>query len=461
MSEKRSNFTGKIGFVLAAAGSAVGLGNIWRFPYLAAKYGGGIFLLVYIILSVTFGFALLCAEIAIGRKTGKSAIAAFGGLDKRFSFVGWIVSVIPMIILPYYSVIGGWVTKYIATYVSGGASKAADSSYFEGFIKSATEPIGWFMLFIGLTALIVLFGVVKGVEKVSKVMMPVLVVLTVFIAVYGLFMPGAIDGLKYYIIPDFEHFSYMTVVAAMGQLFYSMSIAMGIMITYGSYMKKDISIESSVKHIEIFDTGIAFLAGLMIIPAVFAFPSEAGAMTDLTKAGPTLMFITLPKVFNAMPGGEIIGAVFFIMVFFAALTSSISLMETVVSIIADKTKLGRRLICLIVFVGCMLLGLPSSLGFGVLDFISVGGQTILDLFDFVSNSMLMPIVAFLTCIIVGYVIKPKTICDEIKQSGKFKSEKLFTVIIKYVAPVFTVLILVFSILDFVCGKILQFEQFII
>ena len=461
MAEKRSNFTGKIGFVLAAAGSAVGLGNIWRFPYLAAKYGGGIFLLVYIILSVTFGFALLCAEISIGRKTGKSAIAAFGDLDKRFSFVGWIVSVIPMIILPYYSVIGGWVTKYIYSFVSSGVSKVADSGYFTDFITSPIEPIGWFLVFVGLTSLIVLFGVEKGVEKVSKVMMPVLVVLTIGIAVYGLFMPGAIEGLKYYLLPDLSHFNYMTVVAAMGQLFYSMSIAMGIMITYGSYMKKEISIDDSVKHIEVFDTGVAFLAGVMIIPAVFAFPSEAGAAADLTKAGPTLMIITLPKVFNSMPGGSIIGLIFFVMVFFAALTSSISLMETVVSIFVDKTKLQRKTVCLIVFLGCLVLGIPSSLGFGVLDFISIGGQTILDLFDFISNSLLMPIAAFLTCFIVGYIIKPKSISDEIKISSNFKNEKLFVVIIKYIAPVFTVLILLSSILDFVCGKILGISFFVI
>ncbi len=457
MAENRSSFTGKIGFVLAAAGSAVGLGNIWRFPYLAAKYGGGIFLLVYIILSVTFGFALLCAEIAIGRKTGQSPIGAFSQLNKKYTFVGWLASIIPMLILPYYSVIGGWVAKYIAVFVSGGVSDASQSGYFSNFIKSPIEPLGWFMLFIGLTALVVLFGVEKGIEKVSKVMMPVLVLMIVGIAVYGMFMPGAMDGVKYYVLPDFTKFNYMTVVAAMGQLFYSMSIAMGIMITYGSYMRKDISIESSVKHIEVFDTGIAFLAGLMIIPSVFAFGSES----DLANAGPTLMFITLPKVFDSMPGGGIVGAVFFIMVFFAALTSSISLMETVVSVIQDKTKIKRPVICLIVFIGALLLGAPSSLGFGVLDFISVGGQTILDLFDFVSNSLLMPIVAFLTSILVGYIIKPKAISDEIKLSGKFKNEKLFVIIIKYVAPIFTLLILLSSILDFVCGKILQIEQFII
>ncbi|MBP3599458.1 MAG: sodium-dependent transporter [Clostridia bacterium] len=444
MSKKRSSFTGKIGFVLAAAGSAVGLGNIWRFPYLAAKYGGGIFLLVYIALAVTFGFALMCAEIAIGRKTGLSAVKAFGALNKKYSFIGWLASLVPMIILPYYSVIGGWVAKYIAVFVSGGAKAAAGDEYFTDFISRPFEPIGWFLLFIGLTALIVLFGVEKGVEKVSKWMMPILVVLTIIIAVYGLFMPGAMDGLIYYIKPDFSKFSATTVLAAMGQLFYSMSLAMGIMITYGSYMKKDINLESSVRQIEIFDTGIAFLAGLMIIPAVFAF--SGGDEAALGK-GPSLMFITLPKVFESMTGGTFIGALFFIMVFFAALTSSISLMETVVSIVDDKLGWGRKKTCVIVFIGSVVLGLPSCLGFGVLSGFSIGGLTFLDMFDFISNSVLMPIVALLTCIFIGYVIKPKALTDEIELTGKFKGKKLFNVVIKYIAPIFIVLILISSVLD--------------
>ena len=444
MSEKRSNFTGKIGFVLAAAGSAVGLGNIWRFPYLAAKYGGGIFLLVYIALAVTFGFALMCAEIAIGRKTGVSAVKAFGVLNKKYNFIGWIASVIPMIILPYYSVIGGWVAKYIAVFLSGNVKNAASDDYFTGFISKTGEPIGWFLLFIGLTALIVLFGVEKGVEKVSKWMMPILVVLTIIIAVYGLFMPGAMDGLIYYIKPDFSKFSATTVLAAMGQLFYSMSLAMGIMITYGSYMKKEINLESSVRQIEIFDTGIAFLAGLMIIPAVFAF--SGGDEAALGK-GPSLMFITLPKVFESMTGGTVIGAMFFIMVFFAALTSSISLMETVVSIINDKFNWGRKKTCLVVLLGSVVLGLPSSLGFGALGNITIAGLTFLDMFDFISNSVLMPVVAFLTCIFIGYVIKPKAITDEIELTGKFKGKKLFNIVIKYIAPVCIVLILISSVLD--------------
>ncbi len=444
MKEQRSNFTGKLGFVLAAAGSAVGLGNIWRFPYLAAKYGGGIFLLVYLILSVTLGFVLLCAEIALGRKTGQSPINAFKSLDKRFSFVGWLAAIIPAVILPYYSVIGGWVAKYLAVFVSGGMQEAATDGFFESFIASPVEPIGCFLLFISLTALIVLFGVEKGVEKVSKVMMPILVLLTIFIAVYTMFMPGAMQGVIYYIKPDFSHFSATTVLAAMGQLFYSMSIAMGIMITYGSYMKKDISIEASVKQIELFDTGIAFLAGLMIVPAVFTF--SGGDAATLNK-GPGLMFVTLPKVFESMTGGAIIGAVFFFMVLLAALTSSISLMETVVSVLQDKMGWGRKTSCFAVLGLSLLLGVPSSLGFGLWGDFTIAGLTILDMFDFLSNSVLMPITAILTCVFVGYIIGTKVFTDEIELGGKFKRKKMFEVFIKYIAPICIFLILVSSVLD--------------
>lgn len=444
MSQQRSSFSGKLGFVLATAGSAVGLGNIWRFPYLAAKYGGGIFLLVYLVLAVTFGFTLMCAEIAIGRKTGVSAIGAYKKLDKRFSFMGILSSLVPIIILPYYSVIGGWIIKYLTVFVSGNIGQATNSEFFENFIAQPFEPVGWFLLYLALTALVVLFGVEKGIEKVSKIMMPILIVLTVFIAIYSLFMPGAIDGLIYYIKPDFSKFSGTTVLAAMGQLFYSMSLAMGIMITYGSYMKKDVHIESSVKQIELFDTGIAFFAGLMIIPSVFAF--SGGDESALGK-GPGLMFVTLPKVFDTMPAGGVIGAVFFILVLFAALTSSISLMETIVSIFMDKFKWNRKLTCIIVFVLCIVLGLPSCLGFGVLSDIKLLGLSFLDFFDFISNSVIMPVVALITCILVGYVIKPKAIIEEIELGGKFKRKTLFTIMIKYIAPVFIVGILIFSILE--------------
>lgn len=445
MGSDRSSFTGKIGFVLAAAGSAVGLGNIWRFPYLAAKYGGGIFLLVYIALSVTFGFTLMVAEIALGRKTQLSPIGAFRSLDKRFSFIGILASVVPAIILPYYSVIGGWVMKYLVGFTMGEAGNMAQDTYFDTYIGQAGEPIMWFSLFIGITAVIVLCGVEKGIEKVSKVMMPLLVVFMLFIVIYTLCtMDGAWDGVLYYITPDFSKFTAMTVVAAMGQLFYSMSLAMGIMITFGSYMKKDISIERSAKQIEFFDAGIAFLAGLMIIPAVFAF---SGGDESALGQGPGLMFITLPKIFNSMPGGNFIGAVFFLMVLLAALTSAISLMETVVSTVLDKWKISRKICCVIVLVACFLIGLPSSLGYSIWSDVTIIGMQFLDFFDFISNSIIMPIVALATCLFIAYFLKPKALIDEVALSGEFKQERLFSVMIRYIAPVCILLILISSVLN--------------
>ena len=443
--EKRGNFSNKIGFVLAAAGSAVGLGNIWRFPYLAAKYGGGTFLLVYLILAVTFGFSLMIAEIAIGRKTGLSAIGAFKALDKRFGAVGYLAAIIPIIIFPYYSVIGGWVIKYLVTFCSGGGMAAANDNYFGTFAAGTAEPLIYFFIFIAFTALVVWLGVEKGIEKVSKVMMPILVVLTIFIAIYALTIDGAKDGLIYYIKPRLSDFTFKTVIAAMGQLFYSMSLAMGIMITYGSYMKKENNLESSVRQIEIFDTAIAFLAGLTIIPAVFAF--SGGDKAALGK-GPSLMFVTLPKVFDSMPFGSVIGTVFFVLVLFAALTSAISLMETIVSIFSDKLGWSRHKATLIVFICAVAIGVLPCLGFGVLDFIHIGAMTILDIMDFVSNSILMPICALFTCILIGFVVKPKAVIDEATRNGeKFKSRNLFVVVIKWVSPICLVLILISSILD--------------
>ncbi len=441
--KKRSSFSGKVGFVLAAAGSAVGLGNIWRFPYLAAKYGGGTFLLIYLILAATFGFALMITEIALGRKTGLSAIGAYKSLDHRFGFLGILASVVPIIIFPYYSVIGGWVMKYLSVFFTGGMNAAAQDAYFSDFIAQPLQPLGWFFLFLAITAIVVLLGVEKGIEKVSRVLMPVLVVLTIAIAIYSLTLNGATEGLIYYLKPRLSDLSTTTILAAMGQLFFSMSLAMGIMITYGSYLKKEDNLESCVWQIEAFDTGIAFLAGLMIIPAVFSF---SGGDSSALSAGPGLMFITLPKVFASMHFGAVVGAVFFVLVFLAALTSSISLMETIVSEFRDKFEWSRRFTCFFVAALSLLLGIPSSLGYGPLEGVTFLGMAILDFMDFISNSILMPIVALITCLFVGFVIRPKAIADEVKVSnGKFKAEKMYTVIIKWVAPIFLVLILISSV----------------
>lgn len=445
LKKERSSFSGKIGFVLAAAGSAVGLGNLWRFPYLAAKYGGGIFLLIYLILAVTFGFSLMVAEIAIGRKTGLSCIGAYNKLSSKFSFLGWFAALVPVIIFPYYCVIGGWVTKYLAVYISGMGREAAGDGFFEGFISQTASPLLWLGIFMFATAIVVFFGVEKGIEKFSKVCMPILVVLALAISVYVVTRPGALEGVKYYILPDFSRLSVKTVLAALGQLFYSMSLAMGIMITYGSYMKKEVDLEKSVRQIELFDTGIAFIAGLIIVPAVFVF---SGGNEEALNKGPGLMFVTLPKVFNDMELGGVIGAVFFVLVLFAALTSSISLMETVVSFCQDRFHIGRKASCIAVLILSLLLAVPSSLGFGVWSNITfLGGMTFLDLFDFLTNSVMMPIVSLLTCILIGYVVGIRPIEEEVELSSKFRQKKLFEVMIKYIAPICIVAILISSVLD--------------
>lgn len=443
MSQKRDKFSSKLGFVFAAAGSAVGLGNLWRFPYLAAKYGGGIFILVYLILAVTLGFTLMITEIAIGRKTGLSAIGAFKKLDKRFSFVGNLGCVVPFIITPYYCVIGGWVIKYLTTFVTNQVSRATTDTYFTDFISAPAEPLIWFAVFALLTAVVVIIGVQKGIEKVSTILMPVLVVLILAISIFCMTRPGALEGVKYYLLPDFSNFSATTVLAAMGQLFYSMSLAMGIMITYGSYMKKEDNLRKSVRQIELFDTAIAFLAGLMIVPSVFAF---SGGSEEALGKGPSLMFITLPKVFDSMSFGTVIGAAFFILVLFAALTSSISLLETMVSILCDKFQWSRKKSTIICAAYTLVIGGIVSLGFGPLDFIKILGLGLLDFFDFISNSVLMPIVACLTCIAIGFFIKPKAIYDEIEENGHvFKEKKFYTVMLKWVAPICLILILLFAV----------------
>lgn len=442
--KKRDNFTGGFGFVLAAAGSAVGLGNIWRFPYLAAKYGGGMFLLVYLVFVVTFGFSLMIAENALGRKTGKSELEAFSVINKKFGFIGFLALLVPCIILPYYNVIGGWVIKYLVSFISGAHGAMAQDNYFTDMLQNPGLMILYQLLFNLATTLIIIRGVKKGIEKLSTILMPILVILAIVIAIYSITLPGALEGVKYFLIPDFSHFSIMSLVAAMGQMFFSMSLAMGIMIAYGSYLPKDANLEKSVAHIEIFDTAIAILAGLMIIPAVFAF---SGGNPDALSAGPKLMFVTLPKVFENMGMSTVIGTAFFLLVLFAALTSSVSVMEAIVSAICDKTGVNRTKVAVITGILSFLVGLLPVLGYSALSWVKIIGFDILDFMDFITNSLLMPIVALLTCIFVGWIAGVKIIDDEVELSGRFKRKKLFHVMIKYIAPILTAIILVSSILS--------------
>ena len=417
--KQRSSFSGKIGFVLSAAGSAVGLGNIWRFPYLAAKYGGGIFLLVYLILVLTFGYAMIVAETALGRMTRKSPVGAYAAFGRgwQFSGGGWVNAVIPILICPYYSVIGGWVCKYLAGYLSGGVQELAQDGYFTDFITNGVDVEFWFILFSLASLVIIYMGVQNGIERVSRFMMPVLVLLAVIIAIYSVTRPGALEGVKYFLIPNMANFSWMTVVSAMGQMFYSLSIAMGILVTFGSYMKKDVSIEQATAHVEFFDTGIAVLAGLMIIPAVFAF---SGGDPAMLKAGPSLMFITMPKIFASMGVGAPVGIIFFVLVLFAALTSALSLLESGVSTFEDELHW--------------------------LSAVTVIGMQFLDFFDFLTNSVMMPVAAMATCLLIVRVIGIDRMAEEVRENGApFRRKVIFDFMIKYLCPFFVAIILFSSV----------------
>lgn len=440
----RGKFSGRIGYVLAVAGSAVGLGNIWRFPYLAAKYGGGMFLLVYLILMLTFGYVMIMSETTLGRMTKKSPVGAFGtfGKKKSLKFGGWINAVIPMLIVPYYSVIGGWVLKYLFEYLRGNSETLAKDGYFTEFITSSGKVELWFLVFAVLVFAVILAGVKNGVERVSRVMMPMMIVLAVMVAVYSVTRPGAVEGIKYFLIPNLEHFSMMTVVAAMGQMFYSLSIAMGILYTYGSYIGKEVDIEKSTTQVEVFDTGVALLAGLMIIPSVFAF---SGGDMETLQAGPSLTFITLPKVFSSMGVGTVVGIVFFLMFLFAALTSAISLLETSVSTLEDELHWKRWKCCLLMAGVMLVIGTASSMGYGVWDSVRILGMQFLDFFDFLTNSVMMPIAALATCLLIVRVVGFEKMDKGIELSSAFKRKKLYHFFLKYLAPLCILVILISSI----------------
>ena len=443
--DARGKFSGRIGYVLAVAGSAVGLGNIWRFPYLAAKYGGGMFLLVYLILMLTFGYVMIMSETTLGRMTKKSPVGAFGtfGKKKSLKFGGWINAIIPVLIVPYYSVIGGWVIKYFVEYLKGNGAKLAEDGYFSNFISNGLSTEICFIVFCMFTLIIIYAGVRNGIERVSKFMMPILVVLSVIIAIYSVTRPGALAGVKYFLVPNPKNFSWMTVVTAMGQMFYSLSIAMGILVTFGSYMKKDTSIEDSTRNVEVFDTAIAIMAGLMIIPAVFAF---SGGDPDTLQAGPSLMFITIPKVFDSMGFGTFAGILFFLLVLFAAVTSSIALTDSAVSTVEDELKWSRKKSTVIVGFIMIILGTLSCLGYGPLSFVKIIGMQFLDFFDFLTNSVMMPIAALMTSLFVSKVVGVDRMEEEIRHGeSKFRRKKIFVVMIKYLCPIFAIIILVSSV----------------
>ena len=461
----RASWSGQLAFVIAAAASAIGLGNLWRFPYLAAQYGGGTFIFVYLCLVVTLGFTLMLSEIAIGRKTQQSQLTAYNELKGHgaLKLLGLVATIIPVLITPYYSVIGGWVLYYLKAYAlmafTGaspmGEAAAESGAFFSGFITAPFAPMGYAMIFILACASVILLGVKNGIEKSNMIMMPILFFMAVAISIYVICMPGSGDGLKYYFIPNVDafrvdgHFSIAllgkTILGAMGQMFYSLSLAMGIMVTYGSYMKKTDSIENCVRRIEIFDTFIAVVAGLMIIPVVYMFAVKTGTpVKEAMSAGPGLMFITLPKVFATFgAAGAWIGLAFFLLVTFAAATSAISLFEACVASVCDVIKIDRKASTFFTSALILFLAVFSAIGYGPWGDVKLFGMQFLDFFDFVTNSVLMPITAAATCIFIGWVLKPQSIIDEVEAEGnRFKAKGLYIAMVKYFAPAFVIAILI-------------------
>ena len=449
MKEKKGSFSGSIGFVLAAAGSAVGVGNIWRFPYLCAKDGGGLFLIIYLVLVLTFGFVLLTTDVAIGRKTKKNALNAFAAICPKWKFLGYLTFLVPVLIMTYYSVIGGWITKYFVEYLVSGDNVPAQDGYFTSFITSKAAPIVFMLLFLALTAAVVYGGVEKGIEKFSRFIMPGLILLILGIAIFSLTLSytdangtvrTGLQGLKVYLYPDFSSLTVKrflgVLLDAMSQLFFSLSVSMGIMVTYGSYVKDDVDLNKSINQIEIFDTGVAFLAGMMIIPAVFVFLG-----TDGMASGPSLIFISLPKVFDAMGVfGRPVAIAFFLMMGFAALTSCVSVMETLVANGMELYHKPRKKMCGVVGIYSFITAVLICLGYNKLYFElklpngSVG--QLLDVMDYISNSFLMPFISLLTSILIGWVIGPDWIIGEVERNGeKFKRAGMYRFMIRYVVPV--------------------------
>lgn len=457
--KNRHSFTGSVGFVLAAAGSAVGLGNIWRFPYLAAKDGGGLFLVIYLFLALTFGFALLTTEISIGRKTKQSPLTAYSKVKKGWGFLGVLACLVPVIIMPYYCVIGGWVVKYFVAFLTGEGVAAAQDGFFSDFIAADVQPIVMMLIFLFVVAFIIFRGVEKGIESSSRIIMPILLLLVIGIAIFSITIHHTdaegvtrtgLEGLRIYVVPNLEGLTvkgfFTVLLDAMGQLFFSLSVAMGIMIAYGSYVKDDANLVSSINQIEIFDTAVAFLAGVMIIPAVYTFMGTEG----MAASGPSLMFVSLPKVFAAMgKAGNVIGALFFAMVLFAAITSAMSVMEAVVASLMDKFHMSR-LKATVIETGIALVGgIIVCLGYNKLYFditLPNGAHAqILDIMDYISNNALMPLVAIGTCILIGWVVKPKFVIDEVEKGGSRMGRKqLYVIMIKFIAPILLLILLLKS-----------------
>ena len=437
MENNRGSWSSRFGFLMAAVGSAVGLGNLWKFPYLAGDNGGGAFVLVYIGLVVLLGFTLMLAEMTIGRHANSDAYGSYNKIKKGWGFVGGFGILSGFLILSYYSVVGGWVMKYIvASFTGTGTDKA---EFFGNFISSPVEPLVYHLIFMGLTAIIVIRGISGGIEKASKFLMPALFVLLVVTVIRSVTLDGAIEGIKYFVTPNFSEITLKVVIAALGQVFFSLSLGMGIMVTYGSYLRKDEDMEKDAFIIPSLDSLVAILAGFAILPAVFALGFEP-------TEGPGLLFITLPAVFENMPLGSIFGALFFVLVFFAALSSSISLMEVTVAFGIDKLKWSRKTSVIVFTTLMFIIGIGASLSMGewsdfLIPWIDGNSYGIFDFLDVLTSYYLLPLGGLFGALFIGFVWGVPNAVKEIKIGSKFVTAKLWSILIKFVVPILVFLIL--------------------
>ncbi len=434
---KRDTFSSKFGVIAAAAGSAVGLGNIWRFPLVTTQNGGGAFLLLYVGFILFIGIPVMLSEFSIGRRAQSNAFGSFKKLapGTPWYMVGFLGIITAFVILAFYSTVAGWTLEYLIQAVTGTLFQSENMEQnFADFSSHPYRPVLWQLVFMVLTAVVVFAGIKKGIEKITKILMPILVVLIIFVVVRSVTLDGAKEGVKYLFVPDWSAVNFKTVLMALGQAAFSLSIGMGTLITYGSYIRKRNNLLKTSTQVALADTSIAILSSLMVVPAIFAF--STGSIGDISP-GPGLVFEVLPNVFKSMPGGVIFSIIFFFLLCVAALTSTISVLEVVVAYMKEELKLSRGKATLVASVSISVIGVFATLSFGVLGNFTILGQTIFGLLNYASANIMLTFGALLIVIFVGWSLGKSNFMDEISNKGIIISSFHKTVffIIRYIAPI--------------------------
>lgn len=441
-SDSRTTFKSKIGIIMAAVGSAVGLGNIWRFPYEAGQNGGGAFLLIYLLCVLVMGIPTLLAEMTLGRMAKTNSVEAFRRVSKHpvFSRIGYLGVLSCLLILGFYTVVAGWTFQYMWESVSGDIVGGTTEQFAQSFVDFSTspfQPLFWTLLMLVFTHLIIIGGVQKGIERASKLMMPLLFVLLVVLCVNSLMLDGAREGLLFLFKPDFSAIDSGVVLSAMGQAFFSLSLGAGVMITYASYFEKEVNMPRTATTVALLDTSVALLAGIVIFPAVFTFGIQP-------TQGPNLVFVTLPNIFAQLPWGSVWSFIFFLLLALASITSLISLHQVVTAYVEEEFRVSNRKAALIVTCAAGVLTVFASLSLGVLNDLRVGGMCLFDLLDFVTAKIMMPVGSLLLCVFMGWRLEKSALLNELTNYGtlRWRWAKVFVVVLKYVVPILVTLIFV-------------------